>query len=63
MSATAAATATVAGVDVPTDHYINGERVASDRTFTTISPIDQSVLAEVARARRTRGRPRGARRA
>jgi acyl-CoA reductase-like NAD-dependent aldehyde dehydrogenase len=50
MSATAAATATVAGVDVPTDHYINGERVASDRTFTTISPIDQSVLAEVARA-------------
>jgi acyl-CoA reductase-like NAD-dependent aldehyde dehydrogenase len=50
MSATTAATATVAGVDVPTDHYINGERVASDRTFTTISPIDQSVLAEVARA-------------
>jgi acyl-CoA reductase-like NAD-dependent aldehyde dehydrogenase len=50
MSATAAATATVAGVDVATDHYINGERVASDRTFTTISPIDQSVLAEVARA-------------
>jgi acyl-CoA reductase-like NAD-dependent aldehyde dehydrogenase len=50
MSAAAAATATVAGVDVPTDHYINGERVASDRTFTTISPIDQSVLAEVARA-------------
>jgi acyl-CoA reductase-like NAD-dependent aldehyde dehydrogenase len=50
MSATAAATATVAGVDVPTDHYINGARVASDRTFTTISPIDQSVLAEVARA-------------
>jgi betaine-aldehyde dehydrogenase/5-carboxymethyl-2-hydroxymuconic-semialdehyde dehydrogenase len=50
MSATAAATATVAGVDVPTDHYINGERVGSDRTFTTISPIDESVLAEVARA-------------
>jgi acyl-CoA reductase-like NAD-dependent aldehyde dehydrogenase len=50
MSATAAATATVAGVDVPTDHYINGERVGSDRTFATISPIDESVLAEVARA-------------
>jgi betaine-aldehyde dehydrogenase/5-carboxymethyl-2-hydroxymuconic-semialdehyde dehydrogenase len=50
MSATAAATATVAGVDVPTDHYINGERVGSDRTFTTISPIDESALAEVARA-------------
>jgi betaine-aldehyde dehydrogenase/5-carboxymethyl-2-hydroxymuconic-semialdehyde dehydrogenase len=50
MSATAEHTATVAGVEVPTGHYINGERVASERTFTTISPIDQSVLAEVARA-------------
>jgi acyl-CoA reductase-like NAD-dependent aldehyde dehydrogenase len=50
MSATAAATATVAGVEVPTEHYINGERVGSDRTFTTISPIDETVLAEVARA-------------
>src|SRR4051794_41821521 len=50
MSASATASATVAGVDVPTDHYINGERVGSDRTFATISPIDESVLAEVARA-------------
>src|SRR4051812_9043126 len=50
MSATAERTATVAGVEVPTDHYINGERVGGDRTFTTISPIDESVLAEVARA-------------
>jgi 5-carboxymethyl-2-hydroxymuconic-semialdehyde dehydrogenase len=50
MSASATATATVAGVEVPTDHYINGERVGSDRTFATISPIDESVLAEVARA-------------
>ncbi|MCW2976946.1 MAG: Betaine-aldehyde dehydrogenase [Actinomycetia bacterium] len=50
MSATAEATAAVAGVEVPTDHYINGERVGSTRTFTTISPIDESVLAEVARA-------------
>src|SRR4051812_34232117 len=50
MSASAIATATVAGVEVPTDHYINGERVGSDRTFATISPIDESVLAEVARA-------------
>jgi acyl-CoA reductase-like NAD-dependent aldehyde dehydrogenase len=40
----------VAGVDVPTDHYINGERVGSDATFTTISPIDGEPLAEVARA-------------
>jgi acyl-CoA reductase-like NAD-dependent aldehyde dehydrogenase len=50
MSATAAATATVAGVEVATEHYINGERVGSDRTFATISPIDESMLAEVARA-------------
>lgn len=42
--------ARVAGVDVPTDHFIGGERVASDRRFETISPIDGSVLAEVARA-------------
>src|SRR5437764_15469163 len=44
------ATARVAGVEVPTDHYIGGERVPSARRFETISPIDQSVLAEVARA-------------
>lgn len=51
MSATAKATTTrVAGVDVPTDHYINGERVGSDQTFTTISPVDGRPLAEVARA-------------
>jgi acyl-CoA reductase-like NAD-dependent aldehyde dehydrogenase len=50
MSATAQATTTVAGVEVPTDHYINGERVGSDATFTTISPIDGEPLAEVARA-------------
>ncbi len=41
--------ARVAGVDVPTDHYIGGERASSDRRFQTISPIDQTVLAEVAR--------------
>ena len=50
MSTAAAATATVAGVEVPTGHYINGERVDSERTFPTISPIDGSLLAEVARA-------------
>src|SRR5437764_9581829 len=44
------ATARVAGVEVPTDHYIGGERVPSARRFETISPVDQSVLAEVARA-------------
>jgi acyl-CoA reductase-like NAD-dependent aldehyde dehydrogenase len=40
----------VAGVEVSTDHYINGERVGSEETFTTISPIDGQPLAEVARA-------------
>lgn len=43
------ATASVAGVDVSPLHYIGGERVASDSTFTDISPIDESPLAEVAR--------------
>jgi betaine-aldehyde dehydrogenase/5-carboxymethyl-2-hydroxymuconic-semialdehyde dehydrogenase len=43
-------TALVASVEVPTDHYIGGERVSSARRFETISPIDQSVLAEIARA-------------
>jgi acyl-CoA reductase-like NAD-dependent aldehyde dehydrogenase len=44
------ATALVEGVEVPTDHYIGGERVASRERFATISPFDQRVLAEVARA-------------
>ena len=43
-------TALVASVEVPTEHYIGGERVPSKRRFETLSPIDQSVLAEVARA-------------
>ena len=29
----------VAGVEVPTEHWIGGERVASARTFATLSPI------------------------
>ncbi|MEA2144738.1 MAG: hypothetical protein QOG59_325, partial [Solirubrobacteraceae bacterium] len=33
-------TAIVAGVEVSTDHFIGGERVASDRRFADISPID-----------------------
>ena len=40
----------VAGVEVSTDHLIGGERVASKERFETISPIDESVLAEVSRA-------------
>ena len=39
----------VAGIDVSPDHFIGGERISSPRRFETISPIDQSVLAEVAR--------------
>jgi acyl-CoA reductase-like NAD-dependent aldehyde dehydrogenase len=49
MSTTAIHTTSVAGVEVPTDHYIGGERVGSEGTFQTISPLDERVLAEVAR--------------
>jgi 5-carboxymethyl-2-hydroxymuconic-semialdehyde dehydrogenase len=37
----------VEGVAVDTRHWIEGTRVASDTTFTDISPIDESVLGEV----------------
>ena len=40
----------VAGVAVSPDHYIGGRRVASAARFEDRSPIDQSLLAEVARA-------------
>ena len=40
---------TVAGVEVSPDHYIGGERVSSERTFTDISPIDEQPLGEIAR--------------
>jgi acyl-CoA reductase-like NAD-dependent aldehyde dehydrogenase len=36
--------------DVSPDHFIGGERVASERTFTDVSPIDGRVIAEVSRA-------------
>ena len=39
----------VGGVEVSVEHFIGGERVDSADTFTDISPIDESVLAEVAR--------------
>jgi 5-carboxymethyl-2-hydroxymuconic-semialdehyde dehydrogenase len=42
-------TTTVAGVDVALDHWIGGERVASASTFDDISPIDETVIAQVAR--------------
>ena len=39
----------VAGVSVSTEHFIGGERVGSDATFTDISPITGEPIAEVAR--------------
>jgi aminomuconate-semialdehyde/2-hydroxymuconate-6-semialdehyde dehydrogenase len=46
--------AEVEGVDVPTEHYIDGHRVASGRTFEVRSPIDWDgwKLADVARGGR-----------
>ncbi|MBA2691563.1 MAG: aldehyde dehydrogenase [Rubrobacter sp.] len=42
----------VAGVEVSPDHFINGERVASERTFEDISPINAEVVAEISHAGR-----------
>ena len=38
-------TAVVEGVTVDTRHWIGGQRVASARTFSDISPIDEQPLA------------------
>jgi betaine-aldehyde dehydrogenase/5-carboxymethyl-2-hydroxymuconic-semialdehyde dehydrogenase len=43
---------TVAGVDVSPDHYIGGMRVPSAERFEDHSPIDGTLLAEVARGGR-----------
>lgn len=40
--------ATVAGIEVPTDHWIGGRWVASAERFEDLSPIDGSHLADVA---------------
>ena len=40
-------TATVEGVEVDTRHWIGGERVSSESTFTDISPIDEQPIAEI----------------
>ncbi|MCE1177554.1 MAG: aldehyde dehydrogenase [Micrococcales bacterium] len=47
MSAERPHVATVEGVKVDTRHWIGGERVASAATFTDISPIDETPIAEV----------------
>jgi aminomuconate-semialdehyde/2-hydroxymuconate-6-semialdehyde dehydrogenase len=39
----------VEGVEVSTDHWIGGARVPASGTFTDVSPIDGSPIAEVAR--------------
>lgn len=39
--------ATVEGVAIDTRHWIGGERVASAATFDDISPIDETVIAQV----------------
>ncbi|MFJ9388976.1 aldehyde dehydrogenase family protein [Nocardioides sp. NPDC101246] len=39
--------AVVEGVEVDTRHWIGGRRVASAATFTDVSPIDETPLAEV----------------
>jgi len=45
-------TATVAGVQVDTRHWIGGQRVASGETFDSVSPIDGTVIAQVSRGGR-----------
>jgi 5-carboxymethyl-2-hydroxymuconic-semialdehyde dehydrogenase len=45
----ALASVTVEGVEVSTDHWIGGDRIGSPGTFTDVSPIDETPIAEVAR--------------
>ena len=49
MNATPMNEATVAGVTVSTDHWIGGRRVASPERFDDVSPIDEQVIARIAR--------------
>jgi 5-carboxymethyl-2-hydroxymuconic-semialdehyde dehydrogenase len=39
----------VEGIAVSTDHFVDGERLASASRFEDISPIDQRLLAEISR--------------
>ena len=45
-------TTIVEDVEVSTEHWIGGRRVASADTFTDVSPIDETTIAEVARGGR-----------
>jgi len=38
----------VAGVEVDTRHWIGGQRIESAATFTDVSPVDESPIAEIA---------------
>ncbi|MEP7033471.1 MAG: aldehyde dehydrogenase [Actinomycetota bacterium] len=38
------------GVEVPTEHWIGGERVSSRSAFVDVSPIDETTIAELAAA-------------
>jgi 5-carboxymethyl-2-hydroxymuconic-semialdehyde dehydrogenase len=40
-------TATVEGVEIDTRHWIGGKRVGSETTFDDISPIDETVIAQI----------------
>ena len=40
-------TSKIAGVDVSTEHFIDGKRVASKQSFENCSPIDGQHLADV----------------
>lgn len=42
-------TVNVFGVDIDTRHYINGQRVAAQQTYTNTSPIDGTFLGEFSR--------------
>ena len=47
MSGGGSTTATVEGVEVDTRHWIGGRRVASATTFDSVSPIDETTIAQV----------------
>ncbi len=47
-AASSAGVSTVAGHEVSTEHWIGGERVAAGARFEVITPIDGSLIAEVA---------------
>jgi 5-carboxymethyl-2-hydroxymuconic-semialdehyde dehydrogenase len=49
MTTDESSTTTAAGVTVSTDHWIGGRRVSSAERFEDISPIDERVIARVAR--------------